>query len=125
MSFILLVDDDDSFRTMLRITLGKMQHEVIEARNGREALALYATRPPDLVITDLVMPEKEGMETIRELRQKYPGVKIIAMSGGGRVSAVDYLKISKTMGAKIILAKPFSNDELETALSSLLAESVS
>jgi len=119
---ILLVDDDDSFRKMLRLTLARMGHVVFEARNGREALRLYAQIPADVVMMDLVMPEKEGVETIEELRQKYPAVKIVAMSGGGRVSASDYLKIATAMGANRTLAKPFSNDELELTLQDLLGE---
>jgi CheY-like chemotaxis protein len=118
---LLLVDDDDSFRTMLRITLVKMGHVVHEARNGREAMAAYEREPLDLVITDLVMPEQEGVETIRKLRHKYPEVKIIAMSGGGRSSATAYLKIAKAMGADLVLAKPFSNDEMRAGIEQLMA----
>lgn len=120
MARVLLVDDDDSFRTMLRITLMKMGHAVREVRNGREAMAAYEQDPLDLVITDLVMPEQEGVETIRKLRQKYPQVKIIAMSGGGRGSATSYLKIAQAMGADLVLAKPFSNDEMRAGIGRLL-----
>jgi CheY-like chemotaxis protein len=122
---ILLVDDDDSFRKMLRITLVKMGYDVREARNGKEALGFFEQEQPDVVMTDLVMPEKEGLETIMELRRKQHGVKIIAMSGGGRVSAKDYLRIAKAMGADRVLAKPFSNDELRLALDGLLGTGVS
>lgn len=118
---ILLVDDDDPFRKMLMLTLTKMGHHVMEARNGKEALKLFAHVAPDLVISDLIMPEKEGLETIGELRRKHPGVKIIAMSGGGRVSATDYLKIARALGADHVLAKPFSNDELKAAVAGLVA----
>jgi len=119
---ILLVDDDDSFRKMLRLTLTKMGYDVVEARDGKEALVLHHQLSPDLVLTDLIMPEKEGLETIEELRRVYPGIKIIAMSGGGRLSATNYLKVAKLMGADRILAKPFSNDEMALALSDLLGE---
>ena len=95
---ILLVDDDDSFRKMLRLTLTKMGYDVVEARDGKEALVLHHQLSPDLVLTDLIMPEKEGLETIEELRRVYPGIKIIAMSGGGRLSATNYLKVAKLMG---------------------------
>lgn len=118
---LLLVDDDDSFRTMLRITLVKMGHVVHEARNGREAMVAYEREPLDLVITDLVMPEQEGVETIRKLRHQYPEVKIIAMSGGGRATATGYLKIAKAMGADLVLAKPFSNDEMRAGIDQLTA----
>lgn len=116
MSRILLVDDDESFRKMLRITLGKMGHQVVEAPNGKEALKLFQDSPPDLVMTDLIMPEKEGLETIRELRRSNPMVKIIAMSGGGRVNPGDFLKVAKILGANTVLAKPFTNEELTAAL---------
>lgn len=118
---ILLVDDDDSLRTMLRINLVKMGHHVLEARDGRQALALFEQEPPEVVITDLVMPEKEGLEIIRELRRKHPEVKIIAMSGGGRATATGYLKIAKAMGADLVLAKPFSNDEMRAGIDQLTA----
>jgi CheY-like chemotaxis protein len=124
-SRILVVDDDELFRQMLRTTLVKMGYLVLEARNGREATTLFDQQLPDIVITDLVMPEKEGLETIGELRRCYPEVKIIAMSGGGRISATDYLRIAKAMGANRILAKPFSNDEMVTALNELLGKSLS
>lgn len=120
MSHILLVDDDDSLRTMLRITLVRLGHEVREARNGREAMALYAQQPADLVLTDIIMPEQEGVQMIGELRSKHPGAKIVAMSGGGRGSAAGYLKIAKAMGADRVLTKPFSNDEMIAVLAELL-----
>ncbi len=116
MSRILLVDDDDPLRSILRVTLAKMGHDVVEARNGKEALRLCHEERPDIVLTDLVMPEKEGIEMIGALRRFHPDVKIIAMSGGGRGSAWDYLKIAKHMGATITLAKPFSNEAIARAI---------
>lgn len=120
MSRLLLVDDDDSLRTLLRINLVRLGHKVQEARNGREAMALFEQEPPDLVLTDLVMPEQEGVQMIGEIRRKHPGAKIIAMSGGGRANAGGYLRIAKAMGADRVLAKPFSNDELVATLTELL-----
>jgi CheY-like chemotaxis protein len=116
---ILLVDDDESFRKMLRIKLTNMGHAVTEVRNGIEALKMFEVEHPEVVMTDIIMPEKEGLETIRELRHKHPAAKIVAMSGGGRVSATDYLKIAKAMGANLTLSKPFSNQELEMALAKI------
>lgn len=116
MSRILLVDDDESFRSMLGITLRQMGHEVLEADNGDEGLRLAAAEPPDLVFLDMIMPEKEGLETITALRRRQPDVKIIAMSGGSRDGKVDYLKVAKRMGAVHTLTKPFSGDKLEGAL---------
>src|SRR5471030_3027511 len=89
MARILLIDDDDSVRTMLRQTLTHFGHTVIEARNGKEGLALFPHAAADLVITDIVMPEQEGLGVLLEWRSKEPPVKIIAMSGGGRINATD------------------------------------
>ena len=117
---ILLVDDDESFRRMIRLSLDKLGHEVVEARNGAEALTLMKEGPPDILITDIVMPEKEGLEIIDEVRRKHPNMKIIAMSGGGRVNASDYLRIARALGADVVLAKPFSVDEMTASLNNLL-----
>lgn len=116
MARILLVDDDEPLRKALRLTLVKMGHEVLEARNGYEALHLYAAEPPELVLTDIIMPEKEGLETIQELRRLNPSVKIIAMSGGGRGSGIDYLKVAKKMGVALTLNKPFSSEAMAAAI---------
>jgi PAS domain S-box-containing protein len=117
---ILLVDDDDSFRTMLRLTLANLGYVVREARDGREAVRLYEEAPPDIMMTDLVMPVQEGVVTIEIVRRRYPRAKIIAMSGGDRVSAADHLKRAQAMGADYLLAKPFSLDQLQRALGALL-----
>jgi len=116
---ILLVDDDDSFRKMLRLTLVKLGYDVLEAGDGREALSLIHEAPPDVVMTDLVMPEKEGLETIQALHRLHPSVKIIAMSGGGRINARDFLVVAKLFGAHRTLIKPFSNHEMTAALDEL------
>lgn len=120
MARILLIDDDDSVRTMLRKTLTHSGHTVIEARNGKEGLDIFRHANADLVITDIVMPEKEGIEVLMELRKKNPPVKIIAISGGGRGSAADNLRIAKFMGAAKVIAKPFSYDVLTAAINELL-----
>jgi DNA-binding response OmpR family regulator len=124
MQRILLVDDDTALRKLLRLNLTKMGYTVAEASNGKEALAMQQGDPAELVLTDLIMPEKEGLETIPELRKKYPGVKIIAMSGGGRGSASDYLKIAKMMGADHVMAKPFSYQELADAIAQVMPKPV-
>lgn len=121
MARILLVDDDEPLRKALRLTLVKMGHEVLEARNGNEALHLYAAEPPELVLTDIIMPEKEGLETIQELRRLNPSVKIIAMSGGGRGSGIDYLKVAKKMGVALTLNKPFSSEAMAAAIKEVTA----
>jgi CheY-like chemotaxis protein len=120
MARILLIDDDDSVRTMLRKTLAHFGHTVIETRNGQEGLKLSLHANADLVITDIVMPEKDGLEVLMELRKKHPSAKIIAISGGGRQSAMDYLQVAKLLGAAKILDKPFSSEVLMEAVNELL-----
>lgn len=121
MTRILLVDDDDHFRRMLLTTLEKMGHEVLEARNGKEALILCETGQPSLLLLDIFMPEKDGLETIAELRKMVPPHKVIAMSGGSRGSATDYLKLAKRLGATSTLNKPFTTEELSAAITAALA----
>jgi len=82
MSRILVTDDEDQIRAMLRHALESSGHEVLEANNGEEGVRIYQKQPADLVITDILMPEKEGLESIRELRRLNPAVRIIAISGG-------------------------------------------
>lgn len=120
MGRILLIDDDDSVRTMLRLTLTEFGHTVIEARDGVEGLAIFPPGGVDLVITDIVMPGKEGIEVIIELRRLHPQLKIMAISGGGRVGPNDYLRIASYLGAAKVLAKPFSNQELLAVIDELL-----
>jgi DNA-binding response OmpR family regulator len=117
---ILLIDDDNPLRDMMRKVLVHFGHTVIEARNGKEGMRLFPHADADLVITDIVMPEKEGLEVLMELREKQPPVKIIAISGGGRVNAADYLRTATLMGAAKVLAKPFSNEALMAAVNDLL-----
>jgi DNA-binding response OmpR family regulator len=120
MARILVIDDDDDVRAMLCLTLTQAGHTAIEARNGKEGLQQFTHANADLVITDIVMPEKEGLEVLMELRKKQPPVKIIAISGGGRQSTADYLHVAKLMGASKVLSKPFSNEALMVAINELL-----
>lgn len=112
MADILLIDDDDDFRTMLRITLQRLGHQVVEAGDGNKGIEFHKQQHFDVVLVDLIMPEKEGMETITEMRVNRPDTKIIAISGGGRISAKDILPMAKAVGANQVLAKPFSNEEM-------------
>jgi CheY-like chemotaxis protein len=120
MSRILLIDDDSLFRSILSATLRHFGHEVIEANDGTEGLQLFAHVNPDLIITDLVMPEMEGFEVLMELRRRSPLVKIVVISGGVRGNTADFLDIAKRFGACAVLAKPFSNDALLSAIEELL-----
>ena len=108
MAKILLVDDNADILKTHGAVLRRAGHEVVTAANCNEALRLAEQNAFDLVITDLVMPDKEGIETILALRQLTPDLKIIAMSGGGRINANDYLIIARQCGAAQTLAKPFS-----------------
>jgi CheY-like chemotaxis protein len=120
MARILLIDDDEPVRTTLRLTLEHFGHTVIEARDGTEGLARFQHAIADLVITDIVMPEKDGLEVLRELRRMHPSVKIIAISGAGRDSGAGYLQMAKLMGATKVLTKPCSADVLRAAINDLL-----
>lgn len=117
---ILLVDDDEQFRAMLSEALTGEGYQVLEASDGEQAIKLYAARPTDLVITDLVMPEKEGLEMIVEIKRLFAGVKIIAISGGGRGNSPSFLKMAKAFGAQRVLAKPFLHSEILEAISQVL-----
>ncbi len=121
MASIVIIDDDAAFRPMLAQMLGRLGHEVFAAENGHAGLKFVRARVPDLVITDMVMPEKEGVETIIELRRSYPALKIIAISGGGRINSADYLSLATKFGVAGTLAKPFGRDELKAVLEAVLA----
>jgi len=97
---------------MLREMLEKASHDVTTAENGIQALNCLRNQLPDIVILDIIMPEKEGFETIVELRRDYPNLKIIAISGGGSVGAINYLKLAKTLGAHLTIEKPIRMKEL-------------
>ena len=117
---ILLIDDDVTFRSIAAATLRQAGHSVTEANDGRKGIAQFCANRADLVITDLVMPEKEGLETIMELRSRFPGVKIIAMSGS--IHSPDYLLVAGKLGAKRTLAKPFTAKDLLGAVDAILGE---
>lgn len=120
MSQILFIDDNEPFRVSFSRILVKQGYTVDQAGDGVEGLKKFRASPADLVICDLIMPEMEGMETIQELLRIRPNLKIIAISGGGRVNPLDYLKIAQMMGASEKLAKPFSSDELIAAVERLI-----
>ncbi len=119
---LLVVDDDDLVRDYLRTALSRANHEVETACNGREALEMLARRPVGVVITDILMPEKEGIETILEIRARFPGTRIIAISGGGRTANFTPLQIAAKMGADLILQKPLRVDDLLQAVRTVAGE---
>lgn len=117
---ILLIEDNPAFRQLLSAALGKAGHEVLEAQNGAEGLQLLATGMPEIVITDIVMEGKDGIETLMEMRKRFPSVPAIAMSGSSAYSGV-YLTTAKHLGAVHVLAKPFKIEELLSLIGQVLA----
>ena len=120
MAKVLVIDDDPGFRRMIRMILARMHHDVVEAKDGNEGVARFTADRPDLVISDIVMPDKEGIETILEIRAMAPDAKIIAMSGGGVSVGTGYLAAALKLGANLILAKPFRPAELTAMVEQLL-----
>ncbi len=109
---ILVIDDDPIVRGMLAEMLRREGYEVDEAEDGRAGMKQFRERPSALVITDVLMPEQEGLETLIQLRHSGQAVKVIAISGGGPVGPDAYLNSARTLGADAILAKPFGREEL-------------
>jgi DNA-binding response OmpR family regulator len=120
MARILVIDDHEPLRDMLKQALEESGHTVKTAADGGEGLELFGAWPAQIVITDILMPDKEGIQTIMELRRAQTRVKIIAISGGGTLGPETYLNMARELGADRTLAKPFSLDELEKVISELL-----
>ncbi|MBF0509817.1 MAG: response regulator [Deltaproteobacteria bacterium] len=120
MASILVIDDDTQLRTMLKNLLQRNGFIVMDAPDGKVGMNLFRRSPTDLVITDIIMQEKEGIETIMELRDDFPEVKIIAMSGGGQIGPEVYLDVARGLGANHILTKPFNSNELLEIVRELL-----
>jgi CheY-like chemotaxis protein len=122
MARILLIEDEPQLGGALRHMLEQAGYDVVEARNGCEGVQRFRAMPPDLVITDIFMPEQEGLETIRILRQTCPAIKIIAISGGGQKRTLNFLSVAEKLGAQRTLWKPFRRQELLEAVRELLGE---
>ena len=122
MAKIYVFDDEPSILLMIKKMLEKAGHEVEIALNGREGMELFKKNVPDLLVTDIIMPEMEGLETIFALRSKYPKLKIIAISGGGRISPSGYLPGAKLLWADLVFEKPLVQKEFLQAVSFLLNE---
>lgn len=120
MARILVIDDDEQIRDLIRSLLEALGHEVMEAEDGQVGLESFQSKPAELVITDILMPNKEGIQTIMEIRRDYPETRIIAISGGGAVNPDTYLDMAKELGADRILSKPFQLSELTEMLKQLL-----
>ncbi|MDB6127487.1 MAG: response regulator receiver domain [Verrucomicrobia bacterium] len=123
MARILIIDDDDTLRGIIVKSLTHAGHQVTNTNNGRKGVDMYRADPVDLVITDMVMPEQEGMETIKILHREFPQLKIIAMSGGLEGSSL-YLDLTRRLGATCTLPKPFTLQQLKEAIEIVLSEDI-
>ena len=119
---ILVIEDQSELRGLVTGTLEQAGYRVVMAMTGRDANKAFAEARIDLVLTDLLMPDRAGIEVIRDLRESRPDVPIVAMSGGGRMPAAFYLKLARSLGAKAILEKPFSNQQLLLTIALALPE---
>lgn len=117
---VLIIDDDELMRTTLEAILGTAGYETATAANGRRGLDWLERNTADLVITDIYMPEQEGIETIIELRQKHPAIKVVAISGGGETGAPSMLEFAEKLGAMRALHKPFTVDQVIGLVQELL-----
>ncbi len=121
MARILVIDDEEMVRDTIRRALEKDGHSVGEAVDGEQGVRLFEEKEPDLVITDILMPNKEGIETIQEIRKLQPDALIIAISGGGQMNDMSFLLPAKIFGAISVLEKPFSLGDLKQAVDDALA----
>ncbi len=122
MAQILVIEDDEHIRGLIREVLEESGHEVLESSDGEDGLKKFSLNPTFLVITDILMPGMEGLETIRHLRTEVPTAKIIAISGGLEGKGVNVLELAKKFGATRILAKPFDLSQLLAAVEEVLVD---
>jgi len=117
---VLIVEDEKELREMLSVSLTRRKYTVLEAENGKDAIAHFKPSITDLVVTDLIMPEEDGLKVIMKLRELKPSIKIIAISGGGKAGPGSYLSLAKALGADAIYSKPFSINDLVSKIEELL-----
>ncbi|HKM71665.1 MAG TPA: response regulator [Stellaceae bacterium] len=113
---ILVIDDDHLVRYTISRILQRNGYDVVTASDGKRAMTVFRDERPDMVITDIIMPEQEGIQTILMIRAQRPEVKIIAVSGGARTHNVDYLGMAEAFGADDVIPKPFEAEELLSRL---------
>ena len=120
MAVILLVDDDEKILELMSEIIEDLGHSPVSAKSGKEAFGVLQNQQIDLTITDIVMPDIDGMQVISHIRSHYPGMKVIAMSGGAKAGPDSYLPLAKTLGADLVIEKPFSLDELSSEIEALI-----
>jgi CheY-like chemotaxis protein len=120
MACILIVEDDRDLREMLKTSLLKRKFTILEASDGKEALARFKPALTDLVITDLIMPDEDGLKVIMKIKEIKPSIKVIAISGGGKAGPGNYLNLAKALGADEVFSKPFSVHDLFNKIDELL-----
>ncbi|HCI56391.1 MAG TPA: response regulator [Bacteroidales bacterium] len=120
MAGIMIVEDQAEFREMLKEALLRRKYSIIVASDGKEAMLKFKASVVDLVVTDILMPEEDGLKVIMKLKEIKPGIKIIAISGGGKAGPGNYLNLAKALGADDILSKPFSLNTLISRIEELL-----
>jgi DNA-binding response OmpR family regulator len=120
MAGILIVEDDDDLREMLKISLLQRKYTVLEASNGKEAISRFKPSLVDLVVTDIIMPDEDGLKVIMKLKEIKPEIRIIAISGGGKAGPGNYLNLARALGADEIFPKPFSVSSLLTRIDTIL-----
>jgi DNA-binding response OmpR family regulator len=121
MALVLVIDDEPLMRHLMRRTIEEAGHQVVEAPDGEVGMRLFADRRPDLVVTDIYMPNKEGIQTIREMRACEADIPILAVSGGGGIS-LDFLWMARELGATEALAKPFRQEVFLSAIDRLMVD---
>ena len=117
---VLIIEDEAELREMIKTTLIRRKYTVMEASNGKEALLHFKPSMTDLVVTDLIMPEEDGLKVIIKLKELKPSLKIIAVSGGGKAGPGGYLNLAKALGAHAVISKPFSINDLIVKIEELL-----
>jgi len=117
---VLIVEDDKELREMLKLALLRRNFTVLEAENGKVAIAHFKPLITDVVVTDLIMPDEDGLKVVIKLRELKPSIKIIAISGGGKVGPGSYLNLAKALGADATYSKPFSINEVVFKIEQLL-----
>jgi CheY-like chemotaxis protein len=121
MAGVLIVEDDNELREMIGISLMRRKFTVIEAANGKEAIMHFKPSITDVVVTDLIMPEEDGLKVIMKLREIKPSIRVVAISGGGKAGPGSYLNLAKALGADAVYSKPFSVNDLIDKIEELLS----